>query len=86
MQQLNHGLCMLHLQVNELQSKMSRFHGLTAANPERKTIASIVTDGCESLKWQVGDVLRLLSYVVAAGISCSAAQLLQQSSTGPLTC
>jgi hypothetical protein len=44
------------MQVNELQSKMSRFHGLTAANPERKTIANIVTDGCESLKWQVREV------------------------------
>ncbi|WIA15027.1 hypothetical protein OEZ86_003679 [Tetradesmus obliquus] len=42
--------------VNELQSKMSRFHGLTAANPERKTIANIVTDGCESLKWQVNEL------------------------------
>lgn len=52
MQHLNAGLC-LHLQVNELHSKMSRFHGLTAANPERKTIASAVTDGCESMKWQV---------------------------------
>jgi hypothetical protein len=54
----------LHLQVNELQSKVSRFHGLTAANPERKTIASIVTDGCESLKWQVGPALRLGSVMV----------------------
>lgn len=42
--------------VNELQSKMSRFHGLTAANPERKTIGNIVTDGCESLKWQVNEL------------------------------
>jgi hypothetical protein len=43
-----------HVQVGELQSRMSRFHGLTAANPERKIIAAAVTDGCESLKWQVG--------------------------------
>eukprot|EP00878_Enallax_costatus_P008417 GHUV01008798.1.p1 GENE.GHUV01008798.1~~GHUV01008798.1.p1 ORF type:complete len:226 (+),score=54.80 GHUV01008798.1:292-969(+) len=42
--------------VNELQSKMSRFHGLTAANPERKAIASVVTDGCESLQWQVNEL------------------------------
>jgi hypothetical protein len=48
-----------HLQVNELQSKMSRFHGLTAANPERKTIATIVSDGCESLKWQVRRVVQM---------------------------
>lgn len=41
------------LQVADLQTKMSRFHGLTAANPERRTIANVVTDGCESLKWQV---------------------------------
>ena len=40
-------------QVNELQHKMSRFHGLTAANPERKQIAQSVRDGCDSLKWQV---------------------------------
>jgi hypothetical protein len=72
--------------VNELQSKLSRFHGLTAANPERKTIASIVTDGCESLKWQVGHVLQLVSIGVAAGISGGAAQLLQQSATRLLTC
>eukprot|EP00879_Flechtneria_rotunda_P014286 GHRR01014924.1.p2 GENE.GHRR01014924.1~~GHRR01014924.1.p2 ORF type:complete len:139 (+),score=37.62 GHRR01014924.1:1072-1488(+) len=42
--------------VNELQSKMSRFHGLTAANPERKAIANVVTDACESLKWQVNEL------------------------------
>jgi hypothetical protein len=41
------------LQVQELQSKMSRFHGLTAPNPERKSIAAAVTEGCDSLKWQV---------------------------------
>ncbi|KAF6264347.1 Qc-SNARE, Tlg1/Syntaxin 6-family [Scenedesmus sp. NREL 46B-D3] len=46
----------IHDTVNELHSKMSRFHGLTAANPERKTIASAVTDGCESLKWQVNEL------------------------------
>ena len=32
---------------------MSRFHGLTQANPERKKVATAVTDGCESIKWQV---------------------------------
>lgn len=45
--------CCTCLQVSELQQKMSRFHGLQAANPERKSIASTVQDGCESLKWQV---------------------------------
>jgi hypothetical protein len=53
-QQLLSSALLLVLQVQELQSRMSRFHGLTAANPERKTIAAAVTDGCESLKWQVG--------------------------------
>lgn len=43
-------------QVADLQSKMSRFHGLTAANPERRSIANTVTDGCESLKWQVNEL------------------------------
>lgn len=52
--QLNCGWCGVLQQVNELQLKMSRFHGLTAANPERKTIGNVVKDGCESLKWQVG--------------------------------
>lgn len=36
-------------QVNELQQKMSRFHGLTASNPERKTLAQNVTTGCEQV-------------------------------------
>jgi hypothetical protein len=45
---------LLLLQAADLQAKMPRFHGLTAANPERRTIANVVTDGCESLKWQVG--------------------------------
>lgn len=42
--------------VNELQHKMSRFHGLTAANPERKQIAASVKDGCDSLKWQLKEL------------------------------
>jgi hypothetical protein len=41
-------------QVNELQQKMSRFHGLTASNPERKKIAAEVDHGVDSLRWQVG--------------------------------
>ena len=41
------------LQVNELQQRMSRFHGLQASNPERKSIAQEVDSACESLKWQV---------------------------------
>jgi hypothetical protein len=45
-------------QVHELQQKMSRFHGLTAANPERKQIAASVREGCDSLKWQVGSAAR----------------------------
>lgn len=32
---------------------MARFHGLTAANPQRKTVAEDVEHGCESLLWQV---------------------------------
>jgi syntaxin 6 len=36
---------------------MSRFHGLTQANPERKKVAIAVTDGCESIKWQVSLLL-----------------------------
>ncbi|KAI8471517.1 MAG: Qc-snare protein, Tlg1/Syntaxin 6-family [Monoraphidium minutum] len=42
--------------VNELQHKMSRFHGLTAANPERRQIAASVRDGCDSLKWQLKEL------------------------------
>lgn len=40
--------------MNDLQQKMSRFHGLQASNPERKQIANTVKDGCESVRWQVG--------------------------------
>jgi syntaxin 6 len=32
---------------------MSRFHGLTATNPERKKVAADVEQGCDSLAWQV---------------------------------
>ncbi len=43
----------LRPQVNELQQKMSRFHGLTASNPERKKVAAEVEHGVDSLRWQV---------------------------------
>jgi hypothetical protein len=42
--------------VNELQQKMSRFHGLTASNPERKTVGASVEAGCESLRWQLTEL------------------------------
>ncbi|GBF87781.1 hypothetical protein Rsub_00492 [Raphidocelis subcapitata] len=42
--------------VHELQQKMSRFHGLTAANPERKQLAANVRDGCDSLQWQLKEL------------------------------
>lgn len=42
--------------VNELQQKMSRFHGLTASNPERKAIASAVDQGCDSVRWQLNEL------------------------------
>jgi len=42
--------------VNELQQKMSRFHGLTASNPERKTVGASVEAGCESLRWQLSEL------------------------------
>lgn len=42
--------------VNELQQKMSRFHGLTAANPERKTLAHNVQSGCDSVAWQLTEL------------------------------
>jgi syntaxin of plants SYP6 len=41
------------LQLNEVQQKMSRFHGLTATNPERKDIAKAVDTECSSIVWQV---------------------------------
>lgn len=42
--------------VHELQQRMSRFHGLTAANPERKKIAQSVEEGCDSLAWQLTEL------------------------------
>ncbi|PNW82698.1 hypothetical protein CHLRE_06g290100v5 [Chlamydomonas reinhardtii] len=42
--------------VNELQQRMSRFHGLTATNPERKKIAQTVEEGCGSLSWQLNEL------------------------------
>ncbi|KAG2443171.1 hypothetical protein HYH02_009580 [Chlamydomonas schloesseri] len=42
--------------VNELQQRMSRFHGLTATNPERKKIAQSVEEGCSSLSWQLNEL------------------------------
>ncbi|KAG2422428.1 hypothetical protein HXX76_016043 [Chlamydomonas incerta] len=35
---------------------MSRFHGLTATNPERKKIAQSVEEGCGSLSWQLNEL------------------------------
>lgn len=55
-------------QVHELQQKMSRFHGLAAANPERRQIAASVRDGCESLKWQARALWRS-----TARLACSPA-------------
>ncbi len=43
----------LVLQLNEVQQKMSRFHGLTANNPERKDLAKQVETECNSIVWQV---------------------------------
>ncbi|GIL81703.1 hypothetical protein Vretimale_1343 [Volvox reticuliferus] len=42
--------------VNELQQRMSRFHGLQATNPERKKIAQSVEEGCNSLAWQLNEL------------------------------
>ncbi|GFR49902.1 hypothetical protein Agub_g12008 [Astrephomene gubernaculifera] len=42
--------------VNDLQQRMSRFHGLTATNPERKKIAQAVDEGCSSLAWQLNEL------------------------------
>ncbi|KAG2497799.1 hypothetical protein HYH03_004070 [Edaphochlamys debaryana] len=42
--------------VNDLQQRMSRFHGLTATNPERKKIAQAVEEGCSSLSWQLNEL------------------------------
>lgn len=39
--------------VTGLQQKMSRFHGLTSANPERKVLATAVQAGCDDIAWQV---------------------------------
>ncbi|PNH00708.1 Syntaxin-61 [Tetrabaena socialis] len=46
----------IHDSVNELQQRMSRFHGLTATNPERKKIAQSVEEGCSSLAWQLNEL------------------------------
>lgn len=45
--------------VTGLQQKMSRFHGLTSANPERKTLATAVQAGCDDIAWQVRGVLNI---------------------------
>lgn len=42
--------------LNELQQRMSRFHGLTATNPERKSIAQYVEQGCDSVRWQLNEL------------------------------
>ena len=40
-------------QVHDLKQKMTRYHGLQAKNPERKTLSSQVEAGCQSIRWQV---------------------------------
>lgn len=42
--------------LNELQAKMSRFHGLAATNPERKEIAKTVDTECNSIIWQLNEL------------------------------
>ncbi|MEW5304978.1 MAG: hypothetical protein WDW36_007550 [Sanguina aurantia] len=42
--------------VTGLQQKMSRFHGLTSANPERKVLAAAVQAGCDDIAWQVREL------------------------------
>jgi hypothetical protein len=41
------------LQLNEVEQRLSRFHGLVASNPERKEIAKSVETECNSMTWQV---------------------------------
>lgn len=48
-------LC-LPWQVHELSQTMSRFHGLSASNPERKKVADTVEQGCNSVAWQVREI------------------------------
>ncbi len=47
-------------QLQDLQQKMSRFHGLTGSNPERKEIARQVETECTSVLWQVQGSCSLL--------------------------
>mmetsp|Transcript_2681 Transcript_2681/g.4594 ORF Transcript_2681/g.4594 Transcript_2681/m.4594 type:complete len:225 (+) Transcript_2681:237-911(+) len=42
--------------LHEVQQKMSRFHGLTATNPERKEIAKQVETECTSILWQLNEL------------------------------
>lgn len=42
--------------VNGLQQKVSRFHGLTVMNPERKMIAANVEKGCKSLASELNEL------------------------------
>jgi hypothetical protein len=57
--------CVRCPQLNEVQQKMSRFHGLTATNPERKDIAKQVDTECNSIVWQVRRILCALCRAVA---------------------
>lgn len=43
---------------------MTRYHGLQAKNPERKTLSSQVEAGCQSIRWQV----RLLASSFSSGL------------------
>jgi hypothetical protein len=43
--------------VQDLQSKMLRFHGLQSGNVERKTLSSQIDAGCQSISWQVSQSL-----------------------------
>uniref|UniRef100_A0A7S0WJC1 t-SNARE coiled-coil homology domain-containing protein n=1 Tax=Chlamydomonas leiostraca TaxID=1034604 RepID=A0A7S0WJC1_9CHLO len=42
--------------LNDVQQKMSRFHGLISTNPERKEIAKQVETECNLIMWQLNEL------------------------------
>lgn len=39
--------------IHDLKQKMTRYHGLQAGNPERRTLSQQVQAGCQSITWQL---------------------------------